>query len=102
MSHFVYKLIPPRPTFGPGQMTDAEAATMGDHAAYWATHVERGTAIVYGPVLDPAGNWGIAIVEADAEDDVARLRDADPAITSGLASAVILPMPVAILAGATG
>ena len=33
-SYFVYKLIPPRPTF-PVDITDAEAAIMQQHFAYW-------------------------------------------------------------------
>ena len=96
MSYFVYKLIPPRPTFGPGDMTKAEAAVMEDPGVYWSRHVANGVAIVFGPVIDAAGNWGLAIIEADAEDDVFALRDADPAITSGLATAEIYPMPAAV------
>jgi uncharacterized protein YciI len=96
VSYFVYKLIPPRPTFGAGDMTEAEAAIMEDHAAYWTQHLASGVAIVFGPVTDPAGNWGLAVVEADTEADALALRDADPAITSGLASVEIYPMPVAV------
>lgn len=98
MSHFVYRLVPPRSTFGPGAMSDAEAATMQEHAAYWSEHVAAGTAILFGPVLDPAGTWGLAVVSADAEPDVEALRDADPAVATGLCTAEILPMAVAVLA----
>lgn len=96
MSHFVYKLIPPRPSFGPGDMTEVEAAIMADHAAYWSQQLANGSAVVFGPVTDPTGNWGLAVVEADTEADVHALRDDDPAITSGLATAEILAMPVAV------
>lgn len=96
MSYFVYRLIPPRPTFGAGDMTEAEAAIMGDHAAYWSKHLANGIAVVFGPVTDAAGNWGLAVVEADTEADARVLRDADPAVTSGLATVDILPMPVAV------
>ncbi len=101
MTHFVYKLVPPRPTFGPGTMTEDESATMGDHAAYWSGLVANGSALLFGPVLDPAGNWGLAVVEAGSEADVRALRDLDPAVSSGLCTAEILPMAVAILAGAS-
>jgi uncharacterized protein len=97
VSYFVYKLIPPRPTFGAGDMTEAEAAIMGDHAAYWSQQLADGIAVVFGPVTDPAGNWGLAVVEADTEADARALRDADPAITSGLATVEIFPMPVAVV-----
>jgi uncharacterized protein YciI len=96
MSYFVYKLVPPRPTFGVGDMTEPEADIMGDHAAYWSQHLADGTVIVFGPVADPAGNWGLAVIETDTEADALALRDADPAVTSGLATAEIYPMPVAV------
>jgi uncharacterized protein YciI len=99
MSHFVYRLVPPRPTFGPGAMSDTEAATMQEHGGYWARHVATGTAIVFGPVLDPSGTWGLAVVEATNETDVHALRDADPAVSSGLCTAEILPMAIAFVAG---
>lgn len=101
MSHFVYRLIPPRPDFGPGTMTEEEAAIMGDHAAYWGQLVGRGAAVVFGPVLDPAGTWGLGVVEADTDGDVRAIRTGDPAVSSGLCSAEILPMAVAVVAGAT-
>ena len=97
MSHFVYRLVPPRPTFGPDTMTEQEAATMADHGAYWSTLVDDGTALVFGPVLDPAGTWGLAVVEADDASDVVAIRDRDPAVASGLCTAEILPMAVAIV-----
>jgi uncharacterized protein YciI len=77
-------------------MTDSEAAVMEDHGAYWARHVADGVAIAFGPVMDPAGNWGLAVVEVETEGDVLALRDADPAVTSGLATAEIFPMPVVV------
>jgi uncharacterized protein YciI len=96
VSFFVYKLIPPRPTFGADDMTEAEAAIMGDHAAYWSQHLANGIAVVFGPVTDPAGNWGLAVVQTDTETEAHALRDSDPAVTSGLATVEIYPMPVAV------
>jgi uncharacterized protein YciI len=97
VSYFVYKLIPPRPTFGPGEMTDDEAAVMGEHAAYWSQLLAAGRAVVFGPVLDPSGNWGLAVVEAASEAEVLALREQDPAVTTGLATAEVLPMAVALV-----
>jgi uncharacterized protein len=96
VSHFVYKLIPPRPTFD-ADMNDDEAAVMGQHGEYWQGLVDSGRVIVFGPVSDPTGAWGLAVVEADSEDDVRSLGGADPAVTSGLATFEVLPMPVAIV-----
>ena len=66
MPHFLCKLVAPRATF-PGDMTSGEAELMGRHAAFWLGQAEAGTAIAVGPVADPAGFWGLAIVEAAGE-----------------------------------
>jgi uncharacterized protein YciI len=96
MTNFVYKLVPPRPTFGPGDMSDGEAAIMGRHSAYWSGLLTDGTAVIFGPVVDPSGNWGLGVVRAESEDEVRAISAADPAITSGLARVEILPMPMGI------
>jgi uncharacterized protein YciI len=46
-------------------MSEEEQAVMGHHIAYWQQLAERGTALVLGPVSDPAGAWGLAVVEAE-------------------------------------
>ncbi|HZA78500.1 MAG TPA: YciI family protein [Acidimicrobiales bacterium] len=97
MSHYLYKLIPPRPTFDQ-DMTDAEASVMGQHVAYWQDLTEKGTAIVFGPVADPAGAWGLAVVEAEAEHDVHALGVGDPAVASELARFEVCAMPGAVVA----
>ncbi|MDF1506443.1 YciI family protein [Roseisolibacter sp. H3M3-2] len=88
---FVYKLISPRPTF-PMDMTDAERAAMGAHGAYWRELLDARRAVVYGPVMDPAGVWGLAVVEARSADEVRAIGGADPAVTSGVASFDVFPM----------
>jgi uncharacterized protein YciI len=97
MNHFLYKLIPPRPTFDQ-DMSEREAEIMGRHVAYWQELVDRGTAIVFGPVSDRPGAWGLAVVEAETSDEVGELGDADPAVVSGLARFEIYAMPGAIVA----
>ena len=95
-SHFVYRLIPPRPTFAT-DMNDSEAATMQEHVAYWSARMDEGRVLVFGPVNGPEGFWGIGIVVADSEDAARALADADPAITSDLATYAIEPMPSVIV-----
>jgi uncharacterized protein len=95
VSYFAYRLIPPRPTFA-ADLSDTEAATMGEHVAYWQQHLEAGRVLIFGPVADPAGSWGLAIVAADDEDEVRTLGKSDPAITSGMCTFEILAMPGAV------
>lgn len=97
MNHFLYKLIPPRTTFD-RDMSESEGAIMGRHVAYWDELTERGVALVFGPVSDPAGAWGLAVVEAETSDEVRALGDADPAVVSGLARFEVCAMPGAIVA----
>lgn len=82
MSYFLIKLIPPRPTFALN-MTEAEANLMKEHVAYWTGLANRGTAVVFGPVADPNGGWGVGIVRAKDEAEVHALRVDDPTIKSG-------------------
>jgi uncharacterized protein YciI len=96
VSHFVYKLIPPRPTFDI-DMSDDESAVMGHHADYWQELLTAGRVIVFGPVSDPSGSWGLAVVEAETEDEVRALGADDPAVKSGMATFDVLPMPVAVV-----
>jgi uncharacterized protein len=84
-SYFVYKLIPPRPTF-PVDMTDAEAAIMQQHFAYWKRFEERGIVVVLGPVLDPSGTWGLGVIAADDPNDINALGAEDPAVKSGMST----------------
>jgi uncharacterized protein YciI len=81
--YFLLKLIAPRPTF-PADMTEAEQRVMQEHGAYLKAYVDKGAVIVMGPVLDPKGSWGVAIVEVDSEDEVGAITGKDPTILSGL------------------
>lgn len=90
--HYVYKLIPPRPSFA-ADMTEAEMAIMGEHAAYWTGFFERGRVVVFGVVIDQAGSWGLAVVEAGSEDEIRALASDDPAVKTGLCSFDIGLMP---------
>jgi uncharacterized protein YciI len=79
MSYFLYKLLPPRPTFSQ-DITDEEMALMKVHGGYWQELADQGTAVIFGPVLDGKGGWGLAIVEAADEKTVRALGDNDPAV----------------------
>ncbi len=87
--HFFLKLNPPRATFM-ADMTDAERSVMQKHVAYWKPYVDNGTVIVLGPVSDPKGGYGIAVVAVDNEQHLEQLVSADPA--NGMNSYEIYPM----------
>ena len=57
------KLVPPRKAFAV-DMTAQEASVMRAHVDYWLPQSMPGIVIAMGPVADPAGDWGVAIVNA--------------------------------------
>ena len=77
MKYFFCKLTPPRPTFA-ADMTDAERQLMRQHVAYWSDLAANRTVILFGPVADPQGGYGIAVVEAPDEATVRALTANDP------------------------
>lgn len=83
MPAILLRLNPPRPTF-PADATGAELRAMAAHAAWWQGRADAGQAVAAGPVLDPAGAWGLAIVEAEDAAAALRLVEDDPVITAGL------------------
>src|SRR5580698_5745691 len=86
---FFLKLNPPRATFM-ADMTAEEKGVMQKHVAYWAPYVNDGTVVVLGPVMDPKGGYGIAIVQVDSDEHLQQLLSQDPA--NGLNTYEFYPM----------
>lgn len=96
-SYFLCRLMPPRPTFAL-DMNATERALMGEHASYWRQHMREGRVVVFGPVADPAGPWGLGVVRAKDVADVRAFADRDPTMSSGIGFRwEILPMLTAVL-----
>jgi hypothetical protein len=91
---FFIKSDNPRPTFHL-DMTAEERAVMQRHIEYWSEKAARGIAIVFGPVLDPQGVYGVGVYQVTDAAEMHRLLDADPA--KGLLTYQVLPMPRAIV-----
>ena len=97
MKYFFCKLTPPRPTFAI-DMTDAERQLMREHVAYWSDLAAKGSAIVFGPVADPQGGYGVAVIEAPDEATVRELSIHDPVTAAGVGfSYAIHLMPQVVL-----
>ncbi len=74
-------------------MTEAETTIMEQHAAYWTALFEEGRVVVFGVVIDQGGAWGLAVVEAQAEDDVRAMASDDPAVKTHLCTFDVGVMP---------
>ena len=93
MSHFLCRLNPPRKTFL-ADMSEDEALVMRRHREYWTPRVEIGVVIAMGPVDDPAGAYGVAIIEARSRMALDAMLASDPAILSKRGfSYDVFPMP---------
>ena len=85
MNTFVFRLQAARPAFAL-DMTDEERETMGRHAAHWQPLIDSGQMVVFGPILDGTGSWGLGVVEAEDENDLRAFADQDPVVTTRTAT----------------
>lgn len=85
MPTFVIRLTTPRPSFAL-DMSDEEREIMGRHAAHWQPFIEDGRMVVFGPIVDAQGSWGLGVLEADAEDEIKAHAAEDPVVTTGTGS----------------
>jgi hypothetical protein len=84
----------PRPTFHL-DMTAEERAAMTQHVAYWTELAREGISIVFGPVADPGGFYGIGIYRVEDEEHMRRLLADDPA--KDILRYEIMPMAGAVV-----
>jgi uncharacterized protein len=90
---FFCKLVPPRVTFAQDLSQD-EAKIMQEHAVYWRGLMDKGQVVTFGFVADPAGAWGMGVLEIPDDSDAGLITANDPAIRSGRGFRYeIYPMP---------
>ena len=92
--YFFIKTQNPRPTFHL-DMTTEERTIMNSHVAYWSEKATRGIAIVFGPVMDPKGVYGIGVYQVRDEAEMRNLLEQDPA--NGLLQYEVLPKARAVV-----
>jgi hypothetical protein len=92
--YFFVKTQNPRPTFNL-DMTPEERSIMQKHVAYWSEKATQGMAIVFGPVMDPKGVYGIGVYQVRDEAEMRHLLEHDPA--NGLLHYDVLPMARAVV-----
>ena len=82
MDYFFCKLKTPRPSFSV-DMTPAEQELMGEHMAYWSKYAKSGESVIFGPVADPSGAYGLTILEVPDEATAKELTAKDPVMKPG-------------------
>ncbi len=83
MSLFFFRLTPPRADFAQ-TMTPTEQQAMATHQEYWQQLLRDGRVVVYGPVADPEGVWGLGVLRAADRAEVLAIVDEDPSVTAGV------------------
>jgi uncharacterized protein len=76
--YFFVRLNPRRPTF-PQDITTEERTIMMAHRAYWDKWQAQGKVVVFGPVADPKGTFGMGVVGVEGEDEIKAMMSGDPA-----------------------
>ncbi len=88
---FLYRLIPPRPTFSQ-DMSPEEARVMERHVAYWQDLLSRDAALAFGPVLHPEDPWGLGLLDIEDEQAAQGIGEDDPAVQSRVCTYEVVPM----------
>ena len=88
----VFRLKAPRPTFAL-DMSDEEREITARHAGHWRPWAESGQMVIFGPVPDASGSWGLGVVEADDEQELRAFAADDPVVTTGTGTIEVGTMP---------
>jgi uncharacterized protein YciI len=76
--YFALYLIASRPDFAQ-TMTSEERSIMTRHVGYWTDLMNKGFVVVFGPVSDPRGVYGLGVVAVETEEQLASMIENDPA-----------------------
>ncbi|MBO0679276.1 hypothetical protein JRC04_17565 [Mycolicibacterium sp. S2-37] len=80
---FLFQLKPPRADFAQTMTTDEQQAMAG-HQDYWRELLAAGRVVVYGPVADPEGVWGLGVLRAADRAEVLEIGNRDPSVLAGV------------------
>jgi uncharacterized protein YciI len=83
MTLFLFRLIPPRADFAQTMTTDEQKA-MAEHMTYWQQLMADGKVLVYGPVADPEGVWGMGVLRVADRAEVLEIGERDPSVVAGV------------------
>jgi uncharacterized protein YciI len=97
MAEWIYFIHPPRANFA-ATMTPEEVEAWGVHFERFKRLLADGVIVLVGPTLGPH-NTGIAIFEADDEEEARRLMNEDPVIAGGYAEGELRPFRISLLRG---
>lgn len=94
---FLLKGLPPRPSFNK-DMSDSERNAVNLHFEYWRRLADMGINVVFSPVTDSSGSWGLAVIEVENAEEANNIRNADPIIQARIGFQIfVYPLPFPIM-----
>lgn len=98
MAQYLYRIQPTRLEMLTAGPTEEEAAIIASHFEYLSDLARRGVLFLAGRTLTSGPeSFGIAIFNAETDEEAATLMRADPAVIGGVMRAEFFPYRVAIL-----
>lgn len=91
---FIYFIRPHKENFAE-TMSEEEGNIMGVHFEYLKDLLDKGKLILAGP--ETTGKFGIAVIEAESEDEARNIMMNDPAVSSGIVSPELYPYRVSLI-----
>jgi len=91
LKYYLCKFVPPRADFLP-TMSEKEQQWMKAHGAYLTELLDRGLIVAHGPVMDPAGGYGVSLFQIPDDQDIAALTSKDPIVLNGVGHYEHYPM----------
>ena len=92
MKNYLCKFIPPRADFLATMSAD-EHQCIKQHAVYLNKLLDQGLIAAHGPVMDPAGGYGVSIFQIADDQDISALTSEDPIVKNGVGHYEHHPMP---------
>lgn len=91
MKNYLCQFIPLRADFL-ATMSAVEQQWMAEHGAFLNDLMTQGLIVAHGPVLDPAGAYGVSLYRIADDQDVAALTAQDPLVRNGVGRYLHHPM----------
>ncbi len=92
MKYYFCKYLPPRADFL-ATMTDDEKRWMGQHGAFLDDLLAKGQIVAHGPVMDPAGGYGVSLYRIEDDQEIDAFTSQDPIVKNGAGHYEHFPMP---------
>lgn len=83
MKSYLCKFIPPRADFLATMSAD-EKTWMGAHGAFLNDLMGKGIIVAHGPVMDPAGSYGVSLFQIEDGQDIDAFTSQDPIVKNGV------------------